>query len=112
LTRGRHTNHALLIDATGTEDATDLLARIIARPANGESALAVQARLHHAFGLESPGHREARLDARSRPEPSARPGPGDLGESTLKDQIRAAQQRLDQLQRGAAPRAPDRSLGL
>ena len=54
MTRGRHTNHAVIPDPTGTDDPAELLAQIIARPANGESALAVQDRLHRAAGLEPP----------------------------------------------------------
>lgn len=112
MTRGRHANHALVLDPTGAEDATDLLGRIIARPANGESALAVQTRLHHAAGLEPPAHPDTALDDRSHPESSARPGPDGLDEPTLEGQVRATQRRLDQLQSSAARRPPDHSLGL
>lgn len=112
MTRGRHANHALLLDPTGTEDANDLLAQIIARPANGESALAVQARLHHAAGLEPPANPGARPDDPSRPKPSARSEPDGRIEPSLEEQVRAVQQRLDQIQQRATRRTPDRSLGL
>lgn len=54
MTRGRHANHAVLPDPTGTEDPAEQLAQIIARPASAESALAVQQRLHRAAGAEPP----------------------------------------------------------
>ncbi|MEZ5350903.1 MAG: hypothetical protein R2714_17145 [Microthrixaceae bacterium] len=46
MTRGRHANHAILVDPTGTADPAEQLAEIIARPASAESALTVQERLH------------------------------------------------------------------
>ncbi len=45
LTRGRHTNTALILDATGTADPADALATIVTRPSRTESALATQQRL-------------------------------------------------------------------
>jgi len=92
MTRGRHTNDALLVDATGIEDPSDLFARIVARPANGESALAVQDRLHRAAGRDVP----AWADERHEP--------------TIEDQVQRMQKRLDQIQRRATPPL-DHSLG-
>jgi len=114
MTRGRHANHALLLDSTGTEDAGDLLARIIARPANGESALAVQDRLHRAAGLEPPASAGERPADPARPESSTRrtPDAPAFEEPTLEEQVRVAQRRLDKLQQRAARRPLDRSLGL
>jgi hypothetical protein len=114
LTRGRHANHALLLDSTGTEEPTELLGRIIARPAHGESALAVQDQLHQAHGLEPPDPAEATSPEPARTSPSTRPLPKEPAfvEPTLEDKVRAAQQRLDQLQQRATERTPDRSLGL
>jgi conjugative relaxase-like TrwC/TraI family protein len=45
MTRGREANHAILVDPTGLDDPAQRLAEMIARPAHGESALALQARL-------------------------------------------------------------------
>jgi conjugative relaxase-like TrwC/TraI family protein len=54
MTRGRHANHALMVDPTGVLDPGEQLAEIITRPAAADSALAVQARLHRDAGLEPP----------------------------------------------------------
>src|SRR5690606_12400613 len=48
--RGRHANHALIADPTGTTDPAERLAEIITLPATADSALAVQARLHDEAG--------------------------------------------------------------
>jgi conjugative relaxase-like TrwC/TraI family protein len=45
MTRGRDANHAVLIDPNGLDDPAERLQQIITRPANAESALAVQARV-------------------------------------------------------------------
>jgi ATP-dependent exoDNAse (exonuclease V) alpha subunit len=104
MTRGRHANHAVLLDPTGTRDPAEQLARIIARPANGESALAVQARLHRTTGLRPPDRRD--LDRGDFGPPSAaslKPG--------LEAKIDALQQRLDRLQ-GRPRQNSGPSLGL
>ncbi len=54
MTRGRHANHALIADPTGTADPGERLTEIITRPAASHSALAVQARLHRDAGVEPP----------------------------------------------------------
>ncbi len=54
MTRGRHANHALMVDPTGVLDPGERLADIITRPVAADSALAVQARLHRDAGLEPP----------------------------------------------------------
>lgn len=51
LTRGRHANHAILPDPTGTADPTEQLAQLVARPTSAESALAVRGRLEKRAGL-------------------------------------------------------------
>lgn len=89
MTRGRHVNHALLLDPTGTNDPAEQFARIIARSANGESALAVQQRLHDIAGLAPP-------DDQERGEPSS--PSAARNDSELQAKIDALQRRLDRLQ--------------
>jgi conjugative relaxase-like TrwC/TraI family protein len=93
MTRGRHVNHALLVDPTGTIDPAERLAEILARPTSAESALAVRARLHRRAGV---------------PEPA----PKVLAEVAVDDdlaaRVRQMQRRLDALQH----RSSDRGLGL
>jgi hypothetical protein len=45
MTRGRGRNIVLVVDASGLEDAEDVFAAVIARPANARTALAVRTRL-------------------------------------------------------------------
>jgi ATP-dependent exoDNAse (exonuclease V) alpha subunit len=54
MTRGRHANHALIADPTGTTDPAERLTEIITRPATADSALAVEDHLHRAAGIEPP----------------------------------------------------------
>ncbi|MBK6856017.1 MAG: hypothetical protein IPG97_05510 [Microthrixaceae bacterium] len=54
MTRGRQANYALVVDSTGTTDPAERLTEIITRPAAAHSALAAQAQLHRAAGLEPP----------------------------------------------------------
>lgn len=54
MTRGRHANHALLVDPTGTLDPGERLAEIITRPAATHSTLATQTRPHRTAGIEPP----------------------------------------------------------
>jgi len=114
MTRGRLANHALILDPNGTDDPAQRLAEMIARPASAESALAVQARLHRAAGLEPPDLAGVTPAEPTRQKPSILPQPKapSFKEPTLEEQVRAAQQRLDQLQQRAAQRTPERSLGL
>ncbi len=114
MTRGRRANHALILDPNGTDDPAERLADIISRPASAESALATQQRLHHAAGIEPPDPADAAPAEPTRQKPSLLPQPKEpiFVEPTLEEKIRAAQQRLDQLQQRAAQRTPDRSLGL
>jgi hypothetical protein len=104
----------VILDATGADDPAQRLAEIIARPASAESALAVQARLHHAAGLEPPDPARATPEEAAREEPSVRPRPNrpSVVRPTLEERIRATRQRLDQLQQRAAEPKADRSLGL
>ncbi len=104
MTRGRHANHAMLLDSTGTQDPSEQLARIISRPANGESALAVRQRLHHAAGLAPP----TTNDAVRTTEPDTPPWTA----TTLQQEIDKLQQRLDRLQHRTAERARQDTLGL
>jgi ATP-dependent exoDNAse (exonuclease V) alpha subunit len=89
MTRGRHTNLAVIPDSTGLADPAEALTEMISRTPRHESALAVRKRLHLEAGI---------------PEP-----PIDL--PVVDDQaakVRAIQQRLDALQ----SRSSDRGLGL
>jgi conjugative relaxase-like TrwC/TraI family protein len=109
MTRGRHANHALVVDPTGTIDRAERLAEIIARPTTAESALATQARLHRQAGNEPPtAHAPASTQSQPHQEPSASPAI----DPELERQRQAMQRRLDQLQQRPASRGPDRSLGL
>ncbi|MEJ7584212.1 MAG: AAA family ATPase [Acidimicrobiales bacterium] len=114
MTRGLYANHALILDPDGTDDPTERLAQIITRPAAAESALAVQRRLHRAVGVEppEPDHPVPNEPAREKPSILPRPKRPAYVEPSLRDRVRAAQQRLDRLQHRAAQRGHDRSLGL
>ncbi len=106
MTRGRDTNHALLLDATGVQDPGEALTRIITRPAHGESALAVQQRLHRGAGLEAPTHHH-----HPAPEAPDRDQP-KWTEPTLEQSIHTLRRRLDQLQHRAVEHGSDPSRGL
>lgn len=112
MTRGRQANHVLIVDPTGTVDPGQRLAEIITRPAAAHSALAVQARLHQAGGVEPPDASSPAELTRQKPSVLPKPKEPTFVEPTLEERIRATQQRLDQIQQRAADRAPDRSLGL
>jgi hypothetical protein len=103
MSRGRHANHAVLLDPTGTQDPAEQFAQIIARPANGESALAVQQRLNRTAGLAPPGRQD-----RDDPEPEPPTVAGHDPE--LQAKIDALQLRLDRLQQRSVRDAP--SLGM
>jgi conjugative relaxase-like TrwC/TraI family protein len=92
MTRGRDTNHALLVDPTGVADAADILADIVSRAPDRGSALATRTRLHHDAGIPEPP-----LEV---PDPQA---------AAVVARREAMQCRLDALQQG---RQADRSLGL
>ncbi len=96
MTRGRHANHAVLLDPTGTQDPTEQFAQIIARPSRGVSALGTEARLHRAAGLEPPDHHDR--------DDHAPPSAASL-DPELQARTDMLQQRLDQLQR----RTPQRN---
>jgi conjugative relaxase-like TrwC/TraI family protein len=109
MTRGRHANHALVVDPTGTVDPAERLAEILARPTSAESALATQARLHLKAGLEPPSAYPAvSVRVVLEQEPSGLPA----AESELDRQTQAIQRRLDQLQQRPRSAGPDRSRGL
>src|SRR5690606_5916222 len=93
MTRGRHTNVAVLPDATGTLDPAEALTEMIARTPRHDSVLAVRARLHREAGV---------------PEPPFLPPVVPVVDDDLAAKVAAAQRRLDQLQ----SRSPGRSLGL
>jgi conjugative relaxase-like TrwC/TraI family protein len=105
MTRGRHANHALVVDPAGTIDPADRLADILARPTSAESALAARARLYDQAGLEPPSTTTVPRDEQEPQdrEPSIDP--------ELDAKRGAIQARLDQIERRAAPRGPDRSIG-
>ncbi len=112
MTRGRQANHAVVVDSTGTVDPGERLAEIITRPASAHSALAVQARLHQAAGIEPPDASSPAEPARQKPSVLPPPNEPTFMEPTLEDKIRATQQRLDRIQQRGADRTPDRGLGL
>jgi hypothetical protein len=93
MTRGRHTNLAVIPDATGTLDPTEALTDMIGHTPRHDSALAVRAKLHREAGLPEP----------RVPEPFAPAVDDDLAAK-----VGAVQRRLAQLQ----SRSPGRSLGL
>lgn len=112
MTWGRQANHALIVDPTGAVDPGERLAEIITRPAAAHSALAVQAQLHRAAGVEPP-YASAPVElTRQKPSVLLQPNEPTFVEPTLEEKIRLAQQRLDQVQQRAADRTQDRSLGL
>lgn len=105
MTRGRHANHAIVIDRTGIEDPAERLAQIIGRPTSTESALAAQQRLHLAAGVPLPT--QGLVSTANGPEEQRDRRP----EPTLESDRARMQRRLDQLQQGGA--APSREpLGL
>jgi hypothetical protein len=93
MTRGRHANHAILIDRSGVDDPAERFAQIIARPTSSESALAVQRRLHHDAGVEPPA---AQVGA--EPESSSPPDACERADPGLDEQVEAMRRRLDALQ--------------
>jgi len=110
MTRGRDANHAVILDRTGTQDPGDQLATIITRTAHGDSAIAIQQRLHQTAGTEIP--------APAHPAPAI-PGPEGPGpakptwsDPTLEDQVAKIQQRLDRLQHQPVEPSRGVSLGL
>lgn len=109
MTRGRHANHAIVIDPTGTVDPGERLTEIITRPAAAHSALAVQARLHRDAGIEPPdpiaATRTALADLRRTERPS--------GEPKLEQKVADTQAHLDRFQHRDTGRGQDRGgLGL
>jgi conjugative relaxase-like TrwC/TraI family protein len=109
MTRGRHANHALIVDPTGTADPAERLADILARPAGAESALATQARLHRHAGLEPPQALAIGRDGHERPDHWLPLSPGD---PDLDQRREAIERRLDRLQQRSPSGGPDHSLGL
>ena len=108
MTRGRHANHALVVDASGAIDPTEHLTEIISRPISAESALATRERLHRQAGIEPPST-ETTTDA---PKPPTRQPTGSPTDDPDLDRRRLAiQQRLDQIQRRPSTQPPDHSLG-
>jgi hypothetical protein len=92
MTRGRDTNHALIVDPTGILDPAETFADIIGRAPDRGSALAMRARLHDDAGVTEP--------------------PLESSESAAGEQatrVEAMRRRLDALEQ----RTPaDRALGL
>ena len=114
MTRGRHANHALILDPNGTDDPAERLTEIITRPATAESALAVQQRLHREAGIEPPAPAAPTLDEPTREKPSVLPqqrGP-IFEEPTFEEKVKAIRERLDRLQQRGTHRGHDRSIGL
>jgi conjugative relaxase-like TrwC/TraI family protein len=91
MTRGRHTNIALIPDPTGITDPAQTLIEMITRPPGSDSALATRTRLHEEADIVEP--------------PLQPNGPIDSERAAKADDI---QRRLDALQR----RPGGRSLGL
>ena len=82
MTRGRHTNHALIPDPTGDADPTQTLTDMIARTLRRDSALATRTRLHYDAGI---------------PEPPLQPAtPADTEHAA---KVEAIQRHLDALER-------------
>ena len=107
MTRGRHANHALVVDAEDTTDPGERLTDIITRPTTVEPALAVQARLHREAGQEPPDHS---APMPRRPDRSPEAAPSSPTERTHEQKIAEARDRLDRVQ--YRDRSPDRGLGL
>jgi conjugative relaxase-like TrwC/TraI family protein len=91
MTRGRHTNIAVIPDPTGITDPAKTLADMISRTPNHDSALATRTRLHEEADI---------------PEPPLQPN--DAVNTDLAARADDIQRRLDALQR----RPRGRSLGL
>ncbi len=91
MTRGRHTNLAVIPDATGTLDPAGALNDMIGRVPRHESALSVRSRLHQEAGVPEP------------PIPTT-----DAAGTDQSAQVRDIQERLDALE----ARSPGRSLGI
>ena len=108
MTRGRHANHALLVDASGAIDPAERLTEIISRPVSAESALATRARLHRQAGIQPPST-ETTTDGLKSPTPQPTGSPTDDPE--LDRRRHAIQQHLDQIQQRPATQPPDNSLG-
>jgi conjugative relaxase-like TrwC/TraI family protein len=87
MTRGRHTNLAVIPDATGTVDPTDALTDMIARTPRRDSALTVRTRLHQQAGVPEPP-----IELPTEPKVTG------LVDDDLAAKVRAVQQRLDALQ--------------
>jgi conjugative relaxase-like TrwC/TraI family protein len=102
MTRGRHANHALLTDPTGTADPAEHLNQIITRPNSSESALATQLRLHHNADTEPPTPGPVNPSASGFPEGTS-PAP--------EQQPETMRRRLDSLQH-QTPNSDSPSLGL
>ncbi len=100
----------MILDRTGAQDPGEQLATIITRTARGDSALAIQQRLHQTAGTEipDPAHRNPAL-----PDPEI---PGSVkppwSDPTLQEQIDRMQQRLDRLQHQPVEPSRGVSLGL
>lgn len=106
MTRGRHANHAVLTNPTGTDDPAEQLAKIVARPASAESALAVQQRLHRAAGTESPTVNEGLERVATHIDSDGGPV-----EPAFQRQVDAMARRLDAIQHRRPDRGDD-GLGL
>lgn len=105
LTRGRLENRAVLLDATGNQDPAEQLAQIVARPANGDSALSTQTRLHHAAGLEPPDHEVRREPERLGAASVKRGLPSAASlDPELRAKVDKMTERFDRLQRRARER--------
>ena len=108
MTRGRDANHAVILDRTGTQDPGEQLGSIITRTARGDSALAIQQRLHQTAGAELP---DPALPDPALPDPEiAGPAKPTWSDPTLEEQVAKIQQRLDRLQHH--PIEPDHGVSL
>jgi conjugative relaxase-like TrwC/TraI family protein len=69
MTRGRRTNHAVIVDSTGLADPQELLAAAISKPANAKTAHAVRDELYRAHGQAVPTTIEPKAAHRMREQP-------------------------------------------
>ncbi|QGG96794.1 ATP-dependent DNA helicase [Actinomarinicola tropica] len=119
LTRGRLANNAWIPDPIGIADPATALAEIIDRTPRASSALATQAALHRAAGVEAPWGlgRERPAQTRTplkpdRPNQTSPPAPPTPALSELDEKVAAMQARFDRLQGAPTRETPDLDRGL
>jgi hypothetical protein len=108
MTRGRDLNLAVLPDPTGTLDATEALAQIIARTPRHDSALATRTRLHTEAGIPEPTLELAAPETPTEPESPDEPGI----DPDLLARAEEMRRRLDALEHKEQPARQGPSLGI